>query len=162
MKTIRNNSIRSKVIALLLSLVILTLAVPTALADSSSFAGTSWYATGINLDILKSIDPTACAQLKAIASLISFVPDVSWLDMPSLMAICCTIDFNRNGTFTITFVGSTMGQIDWNSYSTSTGSWTSSGNMLRLTADGDSIPLTYNNGVLSLSIYGFGLDFARA
>ena len=157
MKNIQINNIRRKVIALLLSLVILTLAVPSAMADSSSFAGTSWYATNINLEILKNIDAAAYAELKAIASLITFVPDISWLDMPSLMAICCRIDFNRNGTFTISLLGSVMGQVDWSSCNSSTGSWSSSGNMLRLTVDGESLPMNYNNGVLSLSIYGFGL-----
>ncbi len=161
MKNIQINSIRRKAIALLLSIAILTLAVPSALADSSTFAGTRWYATNINMDILKSIDSDAYSELKAIASLISFVPDISWLDMPSLMAICCVIDFNQNGTFTISLLGSTLGAIDWSSYNSSTGSWSCRGNMLKLTVDGESIPMNYSNGVLSLSIYGFGLDFAR-
>lgn len=160
MKNFRSNTAR-RIIALVMSLVILTLAVPTAMAENNNFAGTRWYASKLNLELLKAIDPGSYELVKAIASLISLVPDASWLDMPSFMAICCVIDFSRDGTFTITFLGSTMGEIDWSSYASATGSWSSCGNMLRLTVDGDSLPLTYSDGVLSLCVYGFGLDFER-
>ena len=113
MKTIRNNSTARKIAALLLTLVLLTAAVPSALADRTSFAGTTWYATGFNMDLIKELDKDLYDTIMMIASLISFVPDTDWLDMPSFMAICCTLTFNANGSCTVSFLGSQMGEIDW-------------------------------------------------
>ena len=161
MKTIRNTNAIRKIAAFLLTLVLLTAAVPSALADSTNFAGTTWYATGFNMDLIKELDPDLYKEIMAIASLISFVPNTDWLDMPSLMAICCTLRFNSNGTCTVSFLGSQFGEIDWSSYQYYTGSWSNSGSMVRMTIDGDSAYLNCRNGVLSLTVCGFGLDFEK-
>ena len=161
MKTIRNTNTARKIAALLLTLVLLTAAVPSALADSNSFAGTTWYATGFNMDLIKELDKDLYDTIMMIASLISFVPSTDWLDMPSFMAICCTLTFNANGSCTVSFLGSQLGEIDWSSYQYYTGSWSNSGSMVRMTVDGDSAYLNCKNGVLSLTVCGFGLDFQK-
>ena len=161
MKTIRNTNTIRKIAALLLILVLLTAAVPSALADSTNFAGTKWYATGFNMDLVKELDKDLYSEIMAIASLVSFVPDEDWLEMPSIMAICCTLTFNRNGSCTVSLLSSFMGEIDWSSSQYYTGSWSNSGSMVRMTIDGDSAYLNCRNGVLSLTVCGFGLDFEQ-
>ena len=154
------NSLR-RAAALALALVILVLAVPTAMADASAFAGTRWYASGINFEILREVDKDLYTQLKAVSSLISFVPDQAWLDTPSFMAVCCTIEFRRDNTFTISLLASQMGEVDWDTYNTATGTWSSCGDMIRMTVDGTPVTAACSGGTFSLAAFGFGLDFKK-
>ncbi len=161
MKTIRNTNIARKLTALLLTLVLLTAAVPSALADNGKLTGTRWYAIGFNMDLIKEIDQDLYYEIMLIASLVSFVPHVNWLDRPSLMAICCTIDFYDDGSCCVSMLGSQGGKIDCGSSQGYDGTWSSIGSMVRITADGDSAYLNCKNGVMSLTVCGLGLDFAQ-
>ena len=161
MKTIRNTNTLRKIAALLMSLVLLTVAVPSTLADSNNLTGTKWYASSFNMDLIKALDRDLYNEVMTIASLVSFVPYVYMLDKPSFISICCTIDFYDDGYFYISMLCSEMGKTDYSSYQAYEGTWSKSGNMVHMTVDGDSIYANCSNGVLSLTVNGFGLDFVK-
>ena len=161
MKTVLNRKSLRKATAILSALVILILAVPVSGAESASFGGTHWVATGFNIIYLELLDDSTREWIEKFGSLIQFVPEKSMLSFPTLCSICCTLDFNRDGTCRLFLGLSAFGQVDDTTCGTSYGAWRSAGNMLTLTIDGDTVPVTCSNGVLSISAMGFGLDFSE-
>ena len=160
MKTIRRNTV-CRIISLLMTVILLTAAVPSALADNVNLAGTRWYATGFNMDLIKGISTSLYEKVKLIASLIKFVPEMSWLDISSVMAFYCSITFYANGKCHVTICRSERGKTIPDSYTTIDGTWSKSGSMIRLTFNGKTNYVTCTNGVISITVNGFGLDFEQ-
>ena len=152
-----------KIAALLIAAVLLLGIFPAALADSSStFADTHWYAYTLNCDYIdwNNLSQSDRELLDLIGYFVKFVPYESWLENFSIMSIYCGIDFYANGTYRAVFAFSYMGEVDYDNYTASTGTWTYRDQQLII--DGNTaFPLTYRNGILSLSVCGIGFDFKR-
>ena len=149
-----------KLAALALALILALQMVPAALASSSDpFSGTHWYASGINVAYTNADVEEALAFLGLF---LRFVPYESWLTQKTFASLYCGIDFSSNGTFKLTLAMSQNGEIDYSTYNRVSGTWSYRNNVLYMTMNGESVPLTYWNGTLSLSAYGFGLNFDKA
>ncbi len=155
----------SKIVAALLTLILVISMLPVSHAESSpSFINTHWYATNVNCAYVdpSQIDSDTQYILDVLGALVKFVPYEEWLWDFSVCSIYCGIDFQSNGTFKMTMACSAFGEIDTDSYTSLSGTWTYKNNRLIMTSNGERVPLQYSNGKLSLSYYGIGLDFAKA
>ena len=159
MKTILNSKTIRKATALLMTLMIVTLTVPVSLADSVSLGGTHWYATEADIIYLDMVGEKIRNIVEEWGDLIQFVPEKSWLSYPSLCSVCVTLDLNQDGTCAFFFGFSVFGQYDSNTFTTSYGTWKSVGRSIALTLEGETIPVTYKNGVVNISYVGLGLNF---
>ena len=155
----------SKIVAAMLTLILLTGMFPTSQAASSpSFTNTHWYATNVNCAYVDASQIDADTQyiLDVLGALVKFVPYEEWLWDFTVCSIYCGIDFQTNGSFRMTMACSAFGEIDTDSYLSLSGTWTYNNNRLIMFSNGERIPLQYSHGKLSLSFYGIGLDFAQA
>ncbi len=158
MKTIR------KIAALLVAAVLLLSVVPSAFAASSStFSGTHWYAESVLCDYIDwdDLDPDSQAFLKLLNYAVDFVPYESWLQNFSICSIYIAIDFYSDGTVRTTCAASAFGQVDWDSYTVSYGTWSFRDGQVYMKMNGSTTPLTYRNGRLIMNYYGVGLNFAQ-
>ncbi len=154
-----------KIFATLLTVILLISVIPSSLAESTtSFTNTHWYATNINCAYVDAsqIDRDTQDFLDVVGALVKFVPYEEWLWDFTVCSLYCGIDFQSNGSFKMTMALSAFGEIEKSSYTTLSGTWTYKNNRLIMVSNGNRIPLQYYNGVLSLSYYGIGLNFAQA
>ena len=154
-----------KLVATLLTVILFISIIPSSQAESTpAFTNTHWYATNVNCAYVDKtqIDHDTQYVLDVLGALVKFVPYEEWLWDFTVCSIYCGIDFQSNGSFKMTMAYSAFGEIDKSSYTSLSGTWTYKNNRLIMISNGDRIPLQYYNGVLSLSFYGIGLDFARA
>ncbi len=154
-----------KLVAAMITLILLIGIIPSTQAESAwSFADTHWYAKNIRCDYVDSsmIDPDTQNLLDLLGLFVRFVPYEEWLWDYTPVSIYCGIDFSCDGYFYMTIACSSFGEIDPDSYTWVVGTWEYSNNRMFLNVDGERLPLQYNNGTLSLDIYGIGVDFALA
>ena len=154
-----------KLVAAMIALVLLIGIIPSSQAESTlSFANTHWYAKNILCDYVDTslIDSDTQFLLDVLGVFVKFVPYEEWLYDYSAFAFYCGIDFGYDGCFYMNMAYAAFGEIDPDSYMCLEGTWEYSNNRLFLCANGERIPLQYNNGVLSLDIYGLGVEFAQA
>ncbi len=154
-----------KIIAVIVAVVLLLGTFLIARATPYiSLAGTHWYADSFACEYVSYEDlPRWGRKLVDLAGyVVKFVPDQKDLYDFNACTLHCGIDFHANGTLTITTGTSYFGILDPRSCSTGTGTWTIRNHSLIITLDGFPLPLTYENGVITMTYYGFGLRFVQA
>ena len=157
-------TITRKAAALILAAILLVGIIPSAMADSNPFAQTHWAATGINCKFINEdkLSNGWKTFFEFMDFAVQFVPSEDWLSMLSVSSIYCGVDFSRNGTFQLSLKVSIFGEVvDDLSFSTS-GTWSYSCGKLLMNIGKLPVQLHYSGNVLSFSVIGIGMDFARS
>ncbi len=146
----------------------------TQKASTSGFSGTHWHATGFSSHLSAQQADGLGDDLSGLAGLfnlgLSFVASEKELDyafQSSLITAYFGIDFYSNGTWEVHYRMNSRWTGLWDgnpleSTTDATGTWEEeNGRLVMFASQGAPVPLEYNNGILSIRIFGLGLDFVQ-